>query len=522
MLSLGKTKSREELREWLQGNPAILSWKLDGLTIVLTYREGKLAKAVTRGNGEIGEVITNNARTFKNLPLNISYTGELILRGEAVITYSDFEKINGEIADAEAKYKNPRNLCSGSVRQLNNEITARRNVRFFAFTLVKAEGVDFHDSKEAQFAFLQEQGFAVVEHVAVTEELVEKLDTQVWDVLEEVIKEHPVMLNRAPTLHRLGIQAFEPILVEGKAIKLHPLVCTAFNADFDGDQMAVHLPLSQEAQAECRFLLLSPNNLLKPSDGGPVAVPSQDMVLGIYYLTQERPGAIGEGKYFKSVNEAILAYENQALTLHSRIHVRMHILVVAQNTRRQRALTEKKEQEFWDREKKANSVRKKPLDGLDYVKIPLEKLPMNALSEDEKAREYKELLTYLSTQPVVNLTGFTNTDLKLEYGTANITPLSQYDQNYTVLVRTLQQWADLLLESGLTEDAETVLAYAVSIGTDVSHTYYALAKIYAGREEYDKIADLILRAEELRSALRNSIVRTLQESYPQACSHHCG
>lgn len=153
MLSLGKTKSREELRDWLQGNPAILSWKLDGLTIVLTYREGKLAKAVTRGNGEIGEVITNNARTFKNLPLNISYTGELILRGEAVITYSDFEKINGEIADAEAKYKNPRNLCSGSVRQLNNEITAKRNVRFYAFTLVKADDVDFHDSKEAQFAF---------------------------------------------------------------------------------------------------------------------------------------------------------------------------------------------------------------------------------------------------------------------------------------------------------------------------------------------------------------------------------
>ncbi len=170
MLSLDKTKSREELREWLQGNPALLSWKLDGLTIVLTYREGKLAKAVTRGNGEIGEVITNNARTFKNLPLNISYTGELILRGEAVITYSDFEKINSQITDAEAKYKNPRNLCSGSVRQLNNEITAKRNVRFFAFTLVKADGVDFHDSKAAQFAFLQEQGFAVVEHVAVTEE----------------------------------------------------------------------------------------------------------------------------------------------------------------------------------------------------------------------------------------------------------------------------------------------------------------------------------------------------------------
>ena len=153
--------------------------------------------------------------------------------------------------------------------------------------------------------------------------MVERVQPEVWDVLEDVIKEHPVMLNRAPTLHRLGIQAFEPILVEGKAIKLHPLVCTAYNADFDGDQMAVHLPLSVEAQAECRFLLLSPNNLLKPSDGGPVAVPSQDMVLGIYYLTQERPGAKGEGKAFKSVNEAILAYENDALTLHSRIKVRV-------------------------------------------------------------------------------------------------------------------------------------------------------------------------------------------------------
>ncbi len=153
--------------------------------------------------------------------------------------------------------------------------------------------------------------------------MVERVQPEVWDVLEDVIKEHPVMLNRAPTLHRLGIQAFEPILVEGKAIKLHPLVCTAYNADFDGDQMAVHLPLSVEALAECRFLLLSPNNLLKPSDGGPVAVPSQDMVLGIYYLTQERPGAKGEGKFFKNVNEAILAYENDIITLHSRVKVRV-------------------------------------------------------------------------------------------------------------------------------------------------------------------------------------------------------
>ncbi|MBE5879030.1 MAG: DNA-directed RNA polymerase subunit beta' [Lachnospiraceae bacterium] len=164
-------------------------------------------------------------------------------------------------------------------------------------------------------------GKGISQNIKHAKKLVEKLDDTVWDVLEEVIREHPVMLNRAPTLHRLGIQAFEPILVEGKAIKLHPLVCTAFNADFDGDQMAVHLPLSVEAQAECRFLLLSPNNLLKPSDGAPVAVPSQDMVLGIYYLTQERPGALGEGKFFKDVNEAILAYENKVITLHARIKV---------------------------------------------------------------------------------------------------------------------------------------------------------------------------------------------------------
>ena len=163
----------------------------------------------------------------------------------------------------------------------------------------------------------------LADNIKKAKKSVEHLENSVWDVLEDVIKEHPVMLNRAPTLHRLGIQAFEPILVEGKAIKLHPLVCTAFNADFDGDQMAVHLPLSVEAQAECRFLLLSPNNLLKPSDGGPVAVPSQDMVLGIYYLTQERPGATGEGMFFKNLNEALLAYENGYVTLHSRIKVRV-------------------------------------------------------------------------------------------------------------------------------------------------------------------------------------------------------
>lgn len=172
MLSLAKTKSREELREWLQGNPAILSWKLDGLTIVLTYREGKLAKAVTRGNGEIGEVVTNNARTFVNLPLSIAFQGELVLRGEAVISYSDFEAINGRIEDVEARYKNPRNLCSGSVRQLNNEITAERRVRFYAFSLVSAQDIDFGDSREAQFEFLGSQGFEVVEHYPVTEDTI--------------------------------------------------------------------------------------------------------------------------------------------------------------------------------------------------------------------------------------------------------------------------------------------------------------------------------------------------------------
>jgi DNA-directed RNA polymerase subunit beta' len=159
-------------------------------------------------------------------------------------------------------------------------------------------------------------------NIKSAKKMVERLQTEVWDVLEEVIKEHPVMLNRAPTLHRLGIQAFEPVLVEGKAIKLHPLVCTAYNADFDGDQMAVHLPLSVEAQAECRFLLLSPNNLLKPSDGAPVTVPSQDMVLGIYYLTIEREMPNKPRPCFKSLNEAILAYENSAILLHEMIKVR--------------------------------------------------------------------------------------------------------------------------------------------------------------------------------------------------------
>lgn len=169
MLSLSKTKSREELVEWLNGKTGILSWKLDGLTIVLTYRDGALQKAVTRGNGEVGEVVTSNARAFKNLPLAIPYQGEVILRGEAVITYSGFEKINREIEDEQAKYKNPRNLCSGSVRQLDNRITAQRGVRFYAFSLVRAD-FDFHNSRAKQFRFLQEQGFDVVEHRLVTPE----------------------------------------------------------------------------------------------------------------------------------------------------------------------------------------------------------------------------------------------------------------------------------------------------------------------------------------------------------------
>lgn len=178
MLSLGKTKDREELRTWLNGREGLLSWKLDGLTIVLTYRNGELVKGVTRGNGEIGEVVTNNVRVFKNVPLKIPYQGELIIRGEAVITYSDFEKINRQLKDTDVQYKNPRNLCSGSVRQLNNEVTAQRNVRFYAFSLVKADDVDFKNSFEQQFLFLKEQGFSVVEYRKVREETI--LDAISW------------------------------------------------------------------------------------------------------------------------------------------------------------------------------------------------------------------------------------------------------------------------------------------------------------------------------------------------------
>ena len=174
MLSLDKTKEREALREFIGEHPTLLSWKLDGLTIVLTYENGELIKAVTRGNGIVGEVITNNARVFKNIPLKISFKVRLVLRGEAIITYSDFEKINETIGDADAKYKNPRNLCSGSVRQLNNEITAKRNVRFYAFSLVSAEGVDFRNSREVQFRWLNEQGFEVVEYRKVTAETLDE------------------------------------------------------------------------------------------------------------------------------------------------------------------------------------------------------------------------------------------------------------------------------------------------------------------------------------------------------------
>ena len=178
MLSLDKTKSPEALAEWLGSQKGLLSWKLDGLTIVLTYDNGQLQKAVTRGNGEVGEIITNNARVFKNVPVTIPFIGKLVLRGEAIITYSDFERINEQIPEADAKYKNPRNLCSGSVRQLNNEITAQRNVHFFAFTLVSAQDVDFDNSRQRQFEWLKDQGFSVVEYKMVTKDTI--LDTIEW------------------------------------------------------------------------------------------------------------------------------------------------------------------------------------------------------------------------------------------------------------------------------------------------------------------------------------------------------
>ncbi len=185
MLSLDKTKDGEALKAWLGEHKGSLSWKLDGLTIVLTYQNGVLAKAVTRGNGEIGEVITNNARVFKNLPHKISYNGELILRGEAVIKYSDFNKINEQIEDVDARYKNPRNLCSGSVRQLNNEITAKRNVRFFAFTLVRAEGVDFQNSRICQMEWLKSLGFDIVEYKAVTQDNIQEAVEYFASYIEE-------------------------------------------------------------------------------------------------------------------------------------------------------------------------------------------------------------------------------------------------------------------------------------------------------------------------------------------------
>ena len=178
MLSLDKTKSPEALRDWLGEREGLLSWKMDGLTVVLTYRDGILQKAVTRGNGVVGEVITNNARVFKNVPVTIPFKGKLVLRGEAIITYSDFERINEQIPEADAKYKNPRNLCSGSVRQLNNEITAQRNVHFFAFTLVSAQDVDFDNSRQRQFEWLKDQGFSVVEYKMVTKDTI--LDTIEW------------------------------------------------------------------------------------------------------------------------------------------------------------------------------------------------------------------------------------------------------------------------------------------------------------------------------------------------------
>ena len=190
MLSLDKTKDRESLRSWLKDQKGLLSWKLDGLTIVLTYENGELVKAVTRGNGQIGEIITNNARMFKNIPVTISYKGRLVLRGEAIITYSDFNRINEEIPETDAKYKNPRNLCSGSVRQLNNKITKERNVNFFAFTLVSADGVDFNNSRKCQFEWLKSQGFDVVEYKEVDKDNI--LDAIDWF-------EHTIVNNDFPS-----------------------------------------------------------------------------------------------------------------------------------------------------------------------------------------------------------------------------------------------------------------------------------------------------------------------------------
>ena len=226
MLSLDKTKDVERLKEFLGGQKALISWKLDGLTVVLTYQNGELVKAVTRGNGVIGEVITNNAKVFKNVPLKIPYQGELVLRGEAVISYKDFEKINEEIEDVDAKYKNPRNLCSGSVRQLNNEITAKRNVRFYAFTLVRAEGVDFQNSRKYQMQWLENQGFDVVENHEVTRDTIEEevakfpRDSFAFKWADEIRNTKLLEIEWSPSRTGLinPVAVFEPVELEGTTV----------------------------------------------------------------------------------------------------------------------------------------------------------------------------------------------------------------------------------------------------------------------------------------------------------------
>jgi len=309
----------------LHNTQLILQYGAGSQKKIADFSENALGSVRTKDLGEIGQLLTDVVGELRSFEEEEEEKGFLGI----------FKKTGNKLSNMKAKYdKAEVNINKVCKVMEEHQITLLKDVamldKMYELNLnyfkelsmyILAGKKKLEQARNVELKELVAKGIS--QNIKNAKKLVDKMDNQVWDVLEEVIKEHPVMLNRAPTLHRLGIQAFEPILVEGKAIKLHPLVCVAFNADFDGDQMAVHLPLSVEAQAECRFLLLSPNNLLKPSDGGPVAVPSQDMVLGIYYLTQERPGSLGEGKHFKSVNEAILAYENKCLTLHSRISVRM-------------------------------------------------------------------------------------------------------------------------------------------------------------------------------------------------------
>ena len=316
MLSLDKTKDREALRDWLKGKKGLLSWKLDGLTIVLTYRSGKLEKAVTRGNGEVGEVITGNALTFVNLPHVIPFKDELIIRGEAVISYSDFEKINSEIEDVDAKYKNPRNLCSGSVRQLNNEITAKRNVRLYAFTLVRADGVDFHNSRSEQMEFLKKQGFEVVEYHLVDEsDILDRIRYYADKVVNNDIPSDGLVLTYEDIEYGKSLGRTAKFPRDSIAFKWQDEIAATklreilWNASRTGliNPIAIFEPVELEGTTVSRASVhnLSIVKELELGEGDTISVYKANMI-----IPQIADNLTGSGQYEDNSDEDVLAWDN--------------------------------------------------------------------------------------------------------------------------------------------------------------------------------------------------------------------